>query len=145
MCLFINATQEKKFKAKAKNMKWVDGYKVLKLHRQVVRTPYQNKIVNSGWFESNLSDKAISVRIKEFKTASTNRPNALHEGIHFCRTRERARDIKRRSDDRVIVKCRALIKDVFGLGDDDIIAPKIWIPKEELDRVRKTKKRKQKW
>lgn len=42
-------------------------------------------------------------------------------------------------------KCRALAKDVFGLDVDDIVATKIWIPKAELDRVKRRKVKVQQW
>lgn len=145
MCLFPDMFQETKFKKNKGKQRWVEGWKVLKISGKTIITPYQSKQINAGWFkaETHLAsyyienfNKNILYSDVETSIFGSCRPFKINEGIHFCRTRKHARRLKGDYSSRVIVRCKALVKDVFGLGDNDIVASKIWIDKAEIDKVK---------
>lgn len=144
MCLGRSGYEEAVFKKKYKNKRKLVVWKMVYVEDGEVKAPYRHIRMNSGWYKSNLTlieRVNLLYKFQEYPHYGSS----IYKGIHVYRTRKEARSMTASYTGRKFVRCEVLVRDVIGVNANQIAATKIWIPKSEMDRVRKSKKAVQQW
>lgn len=131
MCLAIDEKRDKNFRVQNKNKKWVNVYKVYyrSEYKELFPIFYsKNTGVKAGWVKSNRENKELS--------SDELHLNRVDKGIHVYLSKKAAYYWYSRIDKEVIVKCKALVKDLLRCGVlNEAAFMKIWLPKEELKKA----------
>jgi len=124
MCLDNCQKNVKNFLRYNKGKKYIWCYKEVDVYNDLVLTPFQKtKIKKAGWFKSDNTLKYPSF-INGF----------IHNGIHVY-----TKSIIYIIEPKYYLKVKCYVKDLIGINyyKDEMVFQKIFIPSQELKRLKK--------
>ena len=162
MCLTATAKETKNLRRRLKRNGFVWMYKIVRRiwdfdkEKYVLKTPYMNKEIKTGWFVSNRKEEKVDFAsppvetsplngdIYDFEYVKANKKRKIvdiDKGIHIF-TNEKAAKIQAMSSSKIIkVKCYEkdfVAAGTFDLDGDSAVFMKVFVPKDEYDNALKS-------
>lgn len=143
MCLFYSKVKTKRYRSRSRSSKFITVYKIFQKSKKTGKlySIYfrQTSPIKRGWFKSNRH----SIQLNELDDNISDGIIYVNRGIYVFRDRQTAIKEYRYIiyDNKVIVKCKALLKDFVGCNNkcDELVFMKIFIPRAAKPRMRKNR------